>query len=494
MLRSRTVHFILLILAVAIVYANSTGGEFIYDDKAMIRVYDLVHDISNIPKAFVSATSMYGNVNYYRPLQTVSNIIDYFLWGDVSFGFHFTNILLHLSAVLLSYVFVQLLFKNRLISFLSALMFAVHPANCSVVSYIAGRADSILLTAMLACYIFYVKYRYYNGGHIAYILSIMFFIVSLLSKETAMMIPLAILLFDKYAVRFTSIEAKKTRGKEYMAFVAVLIVYLLFRFARMSFFVEGSIPPYPLFGRLISVPYFVLEYLRITVFPNDLHMGRELWFASSIADPRIIISAILCGSIFFGAYKVRKKEGGIWFGLCWFILMIFPSLNIITPLYYTLAENWLYVPSLGIFIVFAAMFNKAYSYFGSKGNRTGQGLIVVVIGIYVLSMGAITVGYNKAWKNEMTLAENTLKFNPKEFKVHNNVGVSYLAKGDLDKAEYHFRTCLEIKPDTGMAYFNLYRVYMARGDKAKAVAFLNKARELDPERVGILIEKMGIRD
>ncbi|MGB2600179.1 MAG: hypothetical protein WBC99_07025 [Candidatus Omnitrophota bacterium] len=141
MLRSAWIYPLLLVLVTIGVYANSLGGDFVYDDKAMIVAYDLVKDIGNIPKAFTSATTLYGNVNYYRPVQTVSYMADYFLWGKEPLGFHLTNVIFHVACVLLVYVFINLLFKNRILGLVTALLFSVHPAHTGVVSYIAGRAD-----------------------------------------------------------------------------------------------------------------------------------------------------------------------------------------------------------------------------------------------------------------------------------------------------------------------------------------------------------------
>ena len=137
--------FILFTLAtiVFVLYFNSLQGEFVYDDKIMISTYELVKDIKNIPKAFVSPTNLYGNTNYYRPLQTITYIIDYFLWGNDSTGFHVSNVIFHALVVLAVYFLVDILFYNRIYSFLTALLFAIHPVNSSVVSYIASRADSM---------------------------------------------------------------------------------------------------------------------------------------------------------------------------------------------------------------------------------------------------------------------------------------------------------------------------------------------------------------
>ena len=494
MLRSRKFHIVLLLVVAAGVYANSLGGEFVYDDKAMIVAYDLVKDIRNVPAAFVSATSLYGNVNYYRPLQTISYMTDYYLWGDLPFGFHLTNVLFHMTATLLVYVFLRSVFKNEMLAFVTALMFSVHPVHGTVVSYIAGRADAMLCVFMLACFIFYIKFRHGARNMGYYVCSMLFFILALLTKEFAMIIPVALMLFDGYARHFTPLEETKKGKYDSAAFWIILALYLLFRVRNMGFFVEGAVPPFPLENRLITAPYSIAQYLRMIVFPVDLHIGREPWVARSFLDARIVASSLIVASLGLGAFIARNREKTVWFGICWFLIMIFPSLNIITPLFYTVAENWLYIPSIGLFLAMAALAQRAYGYLERADKTAGKYTVAVCTGLFIFVMGGVTVTYNTAWKDEISLGMNTLKYNPREFKIYNNIGVVYLGRGELDKAERSFKKCLEIKPDTGMAYFNLYRIYIARGKHAEAVRYLDKARELDPRRVGILVQKMGIKD
>ena len=109
-------------------------------------------------------------------------------------------------------------------------------------------------------------------------------------------------------------------------------------------------------------------------------------------------------------------------------------------------------------------------------------------------MASITVLHNEDWKSEIAVGENTTKFNPFAFKVYNNLGAAYFKKGELDKAEANLKKCLEIKPDTGMAYFNLYRIYKAKGNNDEANRCLKRARQLDPVRVNVILQKMGISE
>jgi hypothetical protein len=486
----KILHIAILLIAVAGIYFNALNGDFLYDDKPMIAAYDFIKDINNLPKAFMAPTSLYGNTNYYRPLQTISNMTDYFLWGKVTTGFHATNILFHVLAVLLLYWGLQLLFKKKMIAFFTALTFAVHPVNTSVVSYIAGRADAMLLCFMLLSFGFYIKAVYLSGGPVNFHLSILFFSLGLLAKESAVIIPVLFLLFDYYLVRYTDLEEKRTNTFRYMPYGIILAAYFIFRFTKMSFFVDGSITPFPLGNRIITVPYCLAQYFRLVVFPNDLHIGRMPWVAGSIADSKIIISVIAVCSVTAAVFILRKRNKTAWFGLIWFYLMIFPTLNIITPLFYTFAENWLYIPGIGLYIVVVSWF----LYCSEKSSTVLKYFIFLLLLFLITCLGVLTIRQNNFWQNEISMGKNTLKYNPREFKIWNNLGVVYLGKGDLDSAEKFFKKCLEIKPDTGMAYFNLYRVYMARKNRPQALKYLDKARKYDPKRIEILTQKMGIKD
>jgi hypothetical protein len=494
MSRSGILYIVLLIIAATVVYANSLGGDFVYDDKPMITAYEFVQNIGNVPAAFVSPTSIYGNVNYYRPLQTVSYMVDYFLWGELPAGFHATNILFHVLAVLLVYVFIMTLFKEKTVAFIAALMFAVHPVHTTVVSYIAGRADAMLCVFTLGALTLYMRFRYEGNGIACYALSVVFFVLALMTKETAMIIPVVIALFDGYGRQFTRLRTEPRPGSYQSALWLILAAYILFRMMRMSFFVEGAMAPFPFGNRLATAPYNMAQYLRLTFLPNDLHMGRQPWIAGSLFEEKVIVSIIVIALVAVFAYRSRKSAEPVWFGLCWFTVMIFPTLNIITPLFYTVAENWLYIPSIGLFLAIAWLAKRAYEKLSSSGRPVSRYVVVAAVAAYILVMAVITVDHNKVWKDEIALGMNALRFSPREFKIYNNIGVEYLSRGNLDEAEEYFWKCLEIKPDTGMAYFNLYRVYTKRGNRAKAVQYLNKARQLDPQRVGILVEKMDIKD
>ena len=79
----------------------------------------------------------------YRPIRNFSLYIDSFLWKLNAGGYHFTNILLNALAYVLVYYFIGFFFKDKLFSFLIAVLFVLHPVHVETVIWIKNRAELI---------------------------------------------------------------------------------------------------------------------------------------------------------------------------------------------------------------------------------------------------------------------------------------------------------------------------------------------------------------
>ena len=78
-------------------YVNSLKNGFIWDDEYLILLNSQIKSITHVKDVFTTYVGYgSGNVNnFYRPLQELSNMIDYFLWAEDPLGFHLTNVILH---------------------------------------------------------------------------------------------------------------------------------------------------------------------------------------------------------------------------------------------------------------------------------------------------------------------------------------------------------------------------------------------------------------
>lgn len=145
---------ILIVILTSLVYANSLKNSFVRDDHIVIVNNDFVKSWKNFPLIFtgdyltpISEIKHLGTRDIgsgettYRPVVTISYFIDYSLWKLNPFGYHLTNLLLHIFNAILLYVFINLIAKNKKVALLTSLLFTLHPANSEAVNGIAFRED-----------------------------------------------------------------------------------------------------------------------------------------------------------------------------------------------------------------------------------------------------------------------------------------------------------------------------------------------------------------
>ena len=258
----------LAIFAMAfLVYANMLDGEFIWDDEYLIVNNSQIKSFSHLLNTFRTYVG-YGseNVNnFYRPMQEISNMLDYRVWGLDPSGFHLTNNVLHSIVSVLVMIFVLSLTKNILAAFISALLYAIHPVHSEAVAYIAGRADLLYTIFMLLSLIYYSRSVAVCKGRAPtlrsnenkYYLSLAFFVLALLSKEMAMVIPLIIFVYTLFIIKNDDGDgAYKIFKFRWIPYAVILGIYGVLRSTILNFNIAA---PVSAFGKNpigLSASYF----------------------------------------------------------------------------------------------------------------------------------------------------------------------------------------------------------------------------------------------
>ena len=132
-------------------------GQMVWDDTYLIRDNPFIKSPLFVFEAFRHYLFLDSFSAHYRPVQNLSFIVDYFFWNTSTYGFHLTNVLLHIASGVLLYILLEKLFvtlrpenggteKNSawsLASFFVALLWIVHPVHSAAIDYVSGRADSL---------------------------------------------------------------------------------------------------------------------------------------------------------------------------------------------------------------------------------------------------------------------------------------------------------------------------------------------------------------
>jgi len=463
----QSVIFIALIVILGLlVYFNSLGGAFIWDDAGLIKGNLYIRSWSNLPKIFTSNiwAGIGENSTVFRPLQIVTYLADYSIWNLDPRGYHLTNILLHILAALSLYWFINLLFKQRVLALFSSLLFVCHPVHVEAVSYISGRADPLAAIFILLAFIFYLKFLE-TKRTADWVITLLSFIFALLSRENAVILPVLLLIYH-YAFK------KKLEIKPFLSIAAIAAGYIIFRLVFMKTLFYDLPVESTLMQRLPGCFAALANYFRILFLPINLHMEYGNIFYSFLAPATILGLAIIL-FLLLGVLKSKKSDAIVLFSLLWFIAAFLPVSNLY-PLNAYMAEHWLYLPSIGFFIIIAALFSRWF-----EKNKIKP----VVLGLFIsllLSYAYLTVKQNAYWRSEFSFFKRTLFYAPGSTKVYYNLGNLYCAAGDNAQGISMYLKAVELNPRYAEAYNNIGGTYIVLGNNQEGIKYCQLALEINP--------------
>lgn len=462
----RNIKVILLIaFAGALIYSNCLGNSFVWDDAFLIVENCYIKSWLNLPRIFC-LDLFYGTVegwNYYRPIQTLSYMVDYSIWHLRPFGYHISSLLFHILNACLVYLLVNLLSRDRKISLITGSLFVVHPVHTAAVAYISGRADLLVTFFFLISIWLFIKHT--NYLHVKrtlyYIGSLFSFILALLSKEIALIFPFIVVLYGcTFMDRTPHLRLRDRIVKRYLAYFIIAGIYIFLRTTVLNF-ADGLIPlsQTPIHLRLLTMCRVIFTYLRLLFFPIDLHMEWGVQPATSFFNPPVLSSFLLLIFIWIIIAKSYRHSKTIFFASLWFFICLIPVSNLV-PLTTFLAEHWLYLPSMGFFMVLAVGIVRALE---SKPVNVCSSLIKwVVAASLILAFffySRATVRRNTDWADELTIFEHTLRYSPNNCRVLINLGIAYEERGLLDEAMSRFEEVIRLRPDYAKGYLNRGVIY-----------------------------------
>ncbi|UCC94793.1 MAG: tetratricopeptide repeat protein [Candidatus Omnitrophota bacterium] len=495
--------FLLLTACVIVLYGNSLGNPFIWDDRYLIIENHFIKSFENVFEIFKHHLyySTAGVSNFWRPLQTLFLMLDYSLWKFNPFGYHLTNIAFHLLCAFFIYLVFAELFKKRSISFLVSLLFLIHPVNSTVVNYISSRADSQVTLFILISIFLFLKYIRRPHRSLYLIGSLCSFVLSLLSKELGVILPLLLLAI----IPFISAEGKETRdrdsrkqrphtaelslqGKSFLLktvapFFIILIIYGIIRSVVLHFSSLSGVNTPSLYIRLLTTAESFVRLIALLLFPLRIHIEKYLPFSSGLFQTSTLFSVIILIAIGIFMYLVRRRSPLCLFGLVWFFVTLLPMANIV-PINATIADHWLYLPCCGFFLAVIAGFSDWMSRISAKTLQRTAKLFTIILYCFIVGMfGFLTIKQNTSWRNPVAFYQQVIRYSPGSFRAHNEIGIIYLDQAKYDDAIEEFKKAVAVNPSFDQAYDNLGSAYDMNGDFENSIRAHKKAIEINPRNI-----------
>lgn len=485
---------------VVLLYGQTlTYGYVGLDDESMIQAdHEFLRDVSNLPRAFtrgVFGRTVTEGGNYYRPLLTISLMIDAQIGGMDLTAYRVTNVLLHAAATCLVLLLLLALGTRRDLALLLAVVFAVHPLHVLAVALISGRNDPLLAVFALSGLLWLIRFQR-TGDRLAFALHVAFFALALFTKESALGLlavqPLLISL-----VLGGDLRAPRSRALA-AAWLAVVGVWLALRSVALP---QGSGAGIGLAGLAANLPtlpqYFgkMLLPFNLSLFPTLRDTGHGYGLLA------IAITAIAL------ARSASRSWRRLGFAGAWFLAFLLPSLAVgALPGF----EHRTYLPLIGF--LFALGETDLLARANLRSWKVAAAAGAVVAGLFAISFARCQAfrDFDSFWTRAVTDSPHSpaahLKFgsalvmrgrldeavdlltaylarDDAARRIHHQLALAYAGQERWAETERHLVAELAIDPGFVDARYFLGAVYERSGRASQAIAAWRQAIESDPRDV-----------
>jgi protein O-mannosyl-transferase len=491
-------------LAGFLVHAPALQGQRIWDDQYLSRDNPFIKSPLLILETFRHHLFLDSFSAHYRPVQNISFIFDYFFWNTDEFGFHLTNTLLHAGSgillyLLLRYLLGSFLFRDRSIfvqhrvqkripwisnaAFLVAMLWVVHPVHSAAVDYISGRADSLAFFFAAGGWLLFLKAGVTSRRLVrvaVYGLAIVSGLFALLSREIAC---IWIVLFVVHLLWIEKRISFRRRLGAIICCAALLAIYAGLRQLPEQRQVPQAQAGWSAPVRATLMARCLGDYARLMVFPRNLHMERTVvdpgtwrtnadWQIAIGIEYLSILGLISLGIFVYGVAKSGPGQRVRIFGACWFFASYLPISNI-AQLNATVAEHWLYLPSVGVLLFVAGCVLDISGHW--------RRLINCAATIAVIALGARSFIRSSDWLNEETFYKRTLAAGGISGRVAVNLAQVYVRHHDYTEAEKLLRRVVQVGPDYPVGRNTLAALLNLEGKKSEAEALFASTAKMAPQ-------------
>lgn len=471
---ARIAPLMLVVFAAALTFAPCLKHDFTNWDDPLIVKNPVLMDASLSAIAGIFRDT---RDRVYTPLVTLTYWLQARLSGVDAMSFHAGSLLLHLLNIGLVYALILRLTGHGRVAFLTSMFFAVHPMQAEVVAWVSARKDLLCTFFSLGSLIAYTTYLKNPTGKGRRV-SFMFFLLALLCKPIAVILPLNLILLDLWYGRHSSKQLFANK-------IGFFMVAAIHGIASVSFF-SFYTPPWMM--ARVNIPALAVRMAGALAFYTE----KLVWPAGfSALYPMDVALGGLGAAVFVAlvGWRLMTVSGagnsrlrvGVMAGF--FLVNIMPALPLtfFTGLY-AVADRYAYLASVGIFWIMADLMESIFrSEFLVKYAALAI-LLWTLIGMQATAYAVMAREHAGVWRDSVSLWSDVIRQYPgKSATAYVNLGAAYGQHGDYDEAIKWHTEALAIDPHFAYAYRNRGAAFLWKGECGRALADLNKAIELQPD-------------
>ena len=464
--------FAVLTVLALLAYHNSFDVPFLFDDAPAVTANPSLRAPASLARVLWPQVDG-GATVAGRPLLNLSFALNYWAGGLEVRGYHAVNLAIHLAAAALLFGIVRRMVPDGgpgwALGLGTAALWLTHPLQTESVTYIAQRAESLGGFWLLLTVYGFVRASSGPAARGWGMVSLAACYLGVATKETNVVAPLIVWLFDRTWVAGSFGEAWRRRRGYYLALFAswlplgVLVLTGAGRGGTAGF--GSGITPW--------------EYALTQCEAIVLYLGRIGWPAGLVFDygtgtvaglGEVWLQACLIVALVAAtAWALVRQPRWGFFGAV-FLLLLAPSSSVVPVASQTIAEHRVYLAlAIPVFLLVMGL---------------GRGLgrwSVPCLAVLVVVTATLTIRRNEVYQNEIALWTDTMVKRPDNARAYHNLGLAELAAGNLATAEAHLREVIARVPDSAEPHFSLGSILSRQGRQAEAIASYQAAVRHDPD-------------
>ncbi|MHC4141691.1 MAG: tetratricopeptide repeat protein [Planctomycetota bacterium] len=479
MRKERLAPFLIMLgLTVAVIasYYPALANDFInYDDNRYVTENPVVQ--AGITwEGFCWAFGV-GHVANWHPLTWLSHMLDCQIYGLNPQGHHLSNLLLHIINVLLLFISLRRLTGAVWPSALVAALLALHPVNVESVAWVSERKNLLCSAFWLLTMWAYAGYaKHPSLGR--YLPVALFLALGLMAKPMLVTLPFALLLLDYWPLGRTgpqppaaSTSRVSRRAVLRMVKEKIPLFVMVIASCIVTIQAQGgavaTLAERPLDVRVANAVVSYVVYMEKVFWPHAL----AVFYPYPTQTPwwRILTAALVLAVISVVVAWRRKEQPFLVTGWLWYLGTLVPVIGIVQVGDQALADRYLYVPLIGLFILVAWSIDDLV-----PGRLPHRSAVLAALSLSLLgALGVRTWHQVRDWRDSSTLFRRTLEVTTDNALAHNNLAGALVDEGRHAEARAHYEAAIRIDPPAThlkkQARFNLAATLAELGEGDLAI-------------------------
>lgn len=475
----------LLALIPCIIFANTLHNAYHLDDFGRIAENPEIDKVFPLQRHFLDprTSSSVPTIVQYRPLLPLSLSINAALGEAIGLerltAFHVGNIAIHVLSSLLLFLLLRELLahwagntplptrRQREVSFIAALLFALHPISGVPVNYLAGRDLLLMQLFLLASLLAYLRMRRQGETPWRWAAVLLLLAFSLLSKTNAVAAPLIILFFELLlgGQRLSSLRL----WRRVLPFALLAGGFFIFTKLALGFSDAGMLmverPPleYPLSQAKLHLFY----YLRNFWWPFYMRPLADVEAVRSLLDWKALSGAFLILASLLAAWKLRRKAPLASFAIMAYWMLFTPTSSLLP--FRMLVADYRQYPSLPFLCLALTL-----ALFLLAAPRWRWIISASVLTYFAMA----SVLMNQVWQSEESLWQHSVRYGATSV-AHHNYAHSQSGRND-ELAEKHYREALRLNPANVRSLISLGLLYIRQGRNHQGMELVRRAVRFSP--------------